>query len=88
MAERINEREVEKAGLDPKAVQKVAGIAAKLLREAKKLGIQVFAGCSLQLRYDDKTGTSNFLVLWSKNGFVDGGDGGSSYDKEGLERGE
>jgi len=90
MSEAINEAEAEKAGLDPKAVQKVAGIAARLVRECEKLGIEIFGGSGgLSLRYNDEPSLDlGNLILWYKGGNVSGGCGAVHRDEEGLERGE
>ena len=85
----VNEAECEAAGLDPKEVEKVAKGLARQLKSAKALGIYVFGGSgSGSLRYDDGTGKGSLVVADCLPGTVDGGDGATFPDEDGLLRGE
>lgn len=88
----INEREVEAAGLDLKAITSIARRISRAAKEAQGMGVLVFGGgCGypgtwqLRFRDDDDKGS---LILANLDGNFDGGDGGNEYHGDGLERGE
>ena len=85
----VHEQECEAAGLNVRAIEKVAREFDIAGRHAKKLGIYVFGGSgtgTLRIHLDDgKTA----LILANLDGcYYDGGDGGCRPDEDGLLRGE
>lgn len=86
----VNEAECIAAGLDPKEVEKVAKGLARQLKAARALGVYVFGGSgSGSLRYNDgDAGKGHLVVADCLPGTVDGGDGATFPDEDGLLRGE
>jgi len=83
----INEDECRAAGLDPKEVERIAKGLSRYAKQAHKLGLTVFGGSGTgTLRADD--GGNGALVVAVLDGHIDGGDGGTNFDSNGLERGE
>ena len=84
----INSEECEHAGLDPKAVQRIASGLSRYAKQADKLGIWIFGGSgSGSLRFRDDR-DKNALIVGYLEGVFGGGDGGGGEDEDGLERGE
>jgi hypothetical protein len=87
----INRDEIEAAGISFEDMKKVVRAANRFMNLCEELGVSIFGGaCGLQLRFNDHRGEtrSDDLILWSRDGNVDGGDGGCSEDEDGLIRGE
>lgn len=79
----VNRKECQAAGLDPAEVARIARGLSRYAKPAQSLGVQVFGGGGGgQLRFCD--GGSGDLILAD----LDGGDGASSHDADGLLRGE
>lgn len=83
----ILDAECEKAGIDPKAVAKLARRIEAACQDANKLGVRLFCGSHNTLRADD--GHEQLLILAHlRIQNADGGDGGSSVAADGYTRGE
>lgn len=81
----VNREECIAAGLDPDEVEKIAKGFSRYAKRAAKLGIHVFGGTGTgSLRCSRGSG----LVVAMLDGDFDGGDGGTVFDNDGLERGE
>ena len=84
----LNEKECNKAGIDAKKVAQLARKIERNVKEADKLGMQVFGGAwGGTLRYEDDP-NKGALILASMNGNWDGGDGAYLEKGDGLLRGE
>lgn len=83
-----NEAECLRAGVDSRAVESIIRRLLAAARDANRLGLTVFGGAgSLSLRwYGD--GGGPLIVAEGQAQNVDGGDGASRQDEEGLFRGE
>ncbi len=82
-----NEAECEAAGLDYDEVRKLASRLERAGKDAQKLGLHIFGGSGRgTLRFDTPEGP--LVVCAITEGSWDGGDGGTSPDENGLERGE
>lgn len=85
-----NGKECQHAGIDEKAVARIATRLDKVMADAERIGITLFCGgCSPTLRYNDGDESYRLLIVGHcmfKN--ADGGDGGYCEDKNGLLRGE
>jgi len=77
--------ECEAAGLDPKEVERVARNLSKWGKEAKKLGLTIFGGCTGSLR---TSYVIEQLIVASIAGNYDGGDGACGENEQGLMVGE
>lgn len=79
--------ECEAAGLDPKEVERIAKGISRYVKQAEALGLKVFGGSgSGSLRFED--GGPGALVVADLDGDYDGGEGGTDYHTDGLQRGE
>ena len=81
----VNEEECIAAGLDPEAVGRVARNLSKWGREAEKLGLVIFGGCTGSLRNND---VIEQLIVAHIDGRYDGGDGACGENEDGLMVGE
>ena len=84
---KVNEREIEAAGLDVEEVRRIAKGLQRYAKQAQALGIIIFGGSgtgSLRARDDEE----RHLVLANISGYFDGGDGAEQPDSDGLIRGE
>ena len=84
----IDEIACEKAGLDYKKVKSITNRISKAAKEAEEMHLCVFGGSgSGSLRFTDPDGKGNIIVA-SLDGNIDGGDGASLPDEDGIYRGE
>lgn len=86
-----NIAECEKAGIDPKDIERIIRGLEKYGRQAEKIGVTIFGGSgSGTLRIHDSNGPESMpLILGSiLGGSFDGGDGSECEDDEGFMRGE
>jgi len=83
-----NHDECQHAGIDPQTVARFERRMSRLLKDMDKHGLSVFCGSSSgTIRYND--GQERPLIVGHFLGTnQDGGDGGTSCDAHGLERGE
>jgi hypothetical protein len=91
----INDDEIAAAGFDETDKKKIASIArriSKAAKEAEEMGIEIFGGTgSGSLRFNDGGwggSVSAALIIANLDGSFDGGCGASSWDENGLLRGE
>lgn len=90
MASYVLEAECEAAGLDPKAVARIAQRLNSAAKDARALGLEVFGGSgSGSLRVSSRGQEERALIVASMDdGSWNGGDGGAHEDENGLLRGE
>ena len=86
-----NVEECYKAGFNDEQIKKIESIARRISRackEAEEMGIFLFGGSgSGSLRFDDG-GEGALELVACIDGIIDGGDGATHQDDEGLWRGE
>ncbi|WP_370601902.1 hypothetical protein [Pseudomonas nitroreducens] len=84
----VNVRECEAAGLDPKAVRRIAAGLSRYAREASALGLEIFGGSGTGELRTEADARRAGLVLARLDGEFNGGDGASEFGEDGLLRGE
>lgn len=83
-----NSNECEKADLDEKEVERIARGLASYAKQAEKMGMTIFGGSSLSLRFKDDNDLGALIVADCIANNVDGGCGSHTYCEDGLMRGE
>lgn len=83
-----NSDECEKAGLDEKEVARIAKGIERYMKQAEALGMKIFGGSDLTLRFDDGEGVGDLIVAMHLANRVDGGCGSTDDQYDGLLRGE
>jgi len=87
----INEAEAKKAGIDLNKLKSIHRRLTHLVNEIEEMGIEIFGGSGLQLRfydYPDGPDHDRPLVIADVGGSATGGDGGHWEGQDGLMRGE
>ena len=83
---RVNTKECQAAGLDPKQVKRIADGISRYAKQAEALGLEIFGGASGDLRVQ-ATHRPGYVVA-RLDGVFNGGDGATEFDEDGLMRGE
>jgi len=84
----VNSDECQAAGVDEKEVARIARGIERYVKDAKKIGLNIFGGSSLSLRFEDGKGIGELVVADMDCTNVDGGCGAYGTNQDGLLRGE
>ncbi len=83
----VNHRECNRCAVDAQLIAKKAKALLKIMKELDEVGVHLFGGSSLQLRFAEGR-ENDYILATVTDYFVDGGDGSTREDKDGYLRGE